>query len=145
MPIQKAKNSINAVLTSGCACPGDTLTYECTVVDRYSTQVTIWTGSALNCEIKLFHQRFTSANGTFRVCNNGAIVAQSLSVEGNIYTSQLNVTVTPDTAGKTIMCLYDNRRSTAIQFSTVIPTKGLSSSAKDMPIVTKINTDTTTL
>ena len=119
-----------AALTSGCACPGDTLTYECTVMGE-PTGATVWSGSALNCsyhiEIVLLHSHFSSTYGTLRVCNNGATVGRSLSVEGNNYTSQLNVTVTPDTTGKTIACLYDNGWSLAIQFSTVLPTTGLSS------------------
>ena len=45
--------------------------------------------------------------GTLDECNNGAIVAQSLHVNGTIYTSRLNVTVTSGTAGKTIMCIHD--------------------------------------
>ena len=31
-----------------------------------------------------------------------------LSVEGNNYTSQLNISVTPNTVGKTIKCARDN-------------------------------------
>ena len=41
-------------------------------------------------------------------CNNGDIVGQSLGVQGDNYISQLNVTITPDTAGKTIICAYDD-------------------------------------
>ena len=73
---------------------------------------TVWTGTALNCvstnnEIILLHGRFMS-HGSYGSCNNGAIVARSLSTDGNYYTSQLNVTVTPDILGKTIECGYDN-------------------------------------
>ena len=81
------------------------MSYECTVTGEGST---IWTGSAFNCagnEIALIHRNGRETSG---VCNNGAIVARSLSVEGNNYTSQLNVTVTPDTAGRTIECASDN-------------------------------------
>ena len=35
-------------------------------------------------------------------------MGQSLSAEGNNFTSQLNVTVTSNTAGKTIEYLYDD-------------------------------------
>ena len=89
---------------------------------------TNWTGTAiaLNCpynEIVLFHYHFTE---TYQACNNGAIVARSLPVEGNNYTSQLNVTVTHDIAGKTIKCFYDTRKRSTIQLSTVLPTTGLS-------------------
>ena len=51
-----------AVFPSRCICPGDTLTYECTVV---GLGVTVWTGSAFSCpssnnEIALLHSRFLS-------------------------------------------------------------------------------------
>ena len=52
-------------------------------------------------------------------------MARSLSVEDNNYTSQLNVTVTPDIAGKTIKCLHDNGSIATLVFSLVIPTTGL--------------------
>ena len=120
---------IDAALTSGCACPGDTLTYECTIMSVLGG-ATVWTGTALvlNClygEIVLLH-RFISPKGTFRVlvCNNGAIVARSLSIKGNYFTSQLNVIVTPDIAGEIVKCLYDNGYNDTLQFSTVILTTG---------------------
>ena len=91
---------------------------------------TIWTGTAFNCsggrnEIILCHSRFASAKGINRLCNHGAIVAKVLSVEANNYTSQLNVTVTPDMAGKTITCLYFNGTTDIIHLSSVIPLAGL--------------------
>ena len=114
---------IDAVLTSGCVCPGDTLSYECTVTGGGG--VTIWTGSAFNCSFKynkiiLIHSRFDT--GTSGTCNNGAIVARSLSIEGNNYTSQLNVSVTPDTVGKTIECGSDNGFRINRLFTLTIPT-----------------------
>ena len=113
--------------TSECACSGDILTYECTVVGEPSGG-TIWRGTVFDCplgEITLLHNRF--ANGTFGLCNEGAIVARSLSVEGNNYTSQLNVTVTHDVAGKTIECIRDGTEiyNTTVQFSIVTPTTGI--------------------
>lgn len=55
-------------------------------------------------------------------CNNGDIVGQSLGVQGNNYTSQLNVTITPDTAGKTIICAYDDfTENLLLNKITVIP------------------------
>ena len=91
---------------------------------------TIWTGTAFNCSasdyaILLLHNRFSS-KGDHGSCSNGAIVARSLSVEDNNYTSQLNVTVTPDTAGKTIECLYDDGLIAILVFTLVLPMTGLS-------------------
>ena len=86
----------------------------------------VWTGTAFDCsstnnEIILLHQRFI--NRTYDItCNNGAIVARSLSAEGNNYTSQLNVTVTIDIAGKTIECIGDNAIRSILLYSWVIPT-----------------------
>ena len=100
--------ALRMITRSVCGCFGEILTYECTVLGG-SGGATIWTGSALtDCpsnEIVLLHQRFT---GTIRSCNNGATVAQSLHVQNNLYTSQLNITITLDTTEKTIMCVYDD-------------------------------------
>jgi hypothetical protein len=86
---------------------------------------TVWTGTALNyCpggEIYLSHWDFTDQYGMISSCNNGAIVAESLSVQDNLYTSQLNVTVTHNVAGKTIVCTYiDFTDNIMSQFSTQI-------------------------
>ena len=91
---------------------------------------TIWTGSALHClsvnnEIVLLHSRFLyNGNGQLSYCNNGAIVARILSVEGNNYTSQLNVTITPDTPGETIECASDDGIRPKYHFSSIIPEIG---------------------
>ena len=61
-----------------------------------------------------------SPGGTSRDCNDGAIMARSIGVEDSQYTSQLNVTVTDDMAGKTIICLTANASDQIIQFSTTI-------------------------
>ena len=117
------KNLFNdAAFTRGCVCPGDTLTYNCTTM---GLGFTVWSGTAFDCyEITLRNQWFMHEIGDS--CNNGNIVARSLSVEGNNYTSQLNVTVTPDTAGKTIVCYSDNGQVDTLISSFVIPTTGLS-------------------
>jgi hypothetical protein len=72
--------------------------------------------------ILLQHHQYTPTGGSTGICNNGAIVGQSLGVQGNNYTSQLNVTITPETAGKTIMCVYDTLtgQDSTIKFSTII-------------------------
>jgi hypothetical protein len=124
--------SSKLVLTQGCACPDSTLTYECSIVGEQGG-ATIWFGTAFNCESNesvLFHNRFGNTGGTLDECNNGAIVARSLSVNGSIYTSQLNVTVTPGIGGKTIMCIHDpltgqcqtqTNRRLSVPLSIVLP------------------------
>ena len=112
---------------SGCVCPGDISTYECVTM---GAGLTIWTGTAFNCssssnEILLFHSRFSSTKGTYGSCNDGSIVGRSLFVEGNNYTSLLNVTVTPNIAGKTVECFYDDGRTATLFFTLTIPTTGL--------------------
>jgi hypothetical protein len=109
---------------NGCVCPGDILIYECTVMRGVAT---VWTGSALDCnEIVLLHSDDEWYNKSdFKLyCNNGAIVVRSLPTEGNNYTSQLNVTITPDTAGKTVECEYDDGLTATLVFTSVIPTIG---------------------
>ena len=87
--------------------------------------ITVWTGTAFDClinKIALLHSRFS--DGTFGVCNDGAIVARSLSVEDSSYISQLNVTITPEIAGKTIVCVHNNLSDIIIQVSDVTPSTG---------------------
>ena len=115
--------------SSECDCLDRTLTYECTVMGDPGG-ATVWTGTALNCpsdEIVLLHRRFTESDpdGVTRSCNNGVTVVQSLTVQDNLYTSQLNVTIVPNVTGKSIMCFYDgmgdDTNSSTSQFSTQIP------------------------
>ena len=109
-----------------CVCPGDRLTYRC-AVQGSANGATVWCGTAfigcLQNEILLQHRQFTPTGGPAETCNNGAIVGRSLGVQGNNFTSQLNVTITPDTAGKTITCAYDELigQDIMIKFSTIIP------------------------
>ena len=119
-----------------CICPGHHLIYTCTVHGEM-TGATIWNGTAFrDCpqdEIILPHSQFTSTRGSIGTCNKGDIVGSGLHVEGNNYTSQLNITITPDTAGKTIICAYDaltaDSSNDMIKFSTVVPGKRSYSSA----------------
>ena len=112
--------------TPGCVCSGDRLTYGCTVQGSANGAI-IWSGTAfsgcLQNEILLQHSQFTPEGGPTETCNNGAIVGQILGVQGNNYTSQLNVTITPETAGKTITCSYDalDGQNTMNKFSVIIP------------------------
>ena len=112
----------------GCVCPGDKQIYRCTVQGSPSG-ATVWNGTAFSgCPqdvIQLRHHQFMPTGGPIGTCNNGAIVGQSLDVQGNNYSSQLNVTITPETAGKTITCAYDakteEQTQNMIKFSMVVP------------------------
>ena len=92
--------------------------------------ITIWNGGAfsdcLQNEITLLHSCFTST-GDFGLCNNGTIVARNLGVQGNNFTSQFNIILTPDIAGKTIMCAYHafttDPADDRIMFSAAVPGK----------------------
>ena len=91
--------------------------------------MTVWQGSAFDCpgsnEITLLHNRFTSQEGAYGECNNGDIVAKSLGVEGDLYTSQLSVRVSAATTGKNIECLRDSVHiqsgDLTSNFSTTVP------------------------
>ena len=123
LPTGAPSLGLRLVSTSTYNCLDWTLTYECTVTGGLGGGA-VWTGTAINCPndetIFLDYWYFTDTDEIFRICN-GTIV-QSLSVQDNLYTSQLSVTVTHDAAGKMIMCFYDGTDSTSTsQFSTQIP------------------------
>ena len=103
-----------------CLCPGDSLTYECTIVGE-SGGSTVWMGSVLNCtgqEISLFHGDYESTKGAHDGC--GGVVGQSVrsyvgvnttndnSTTVTLYTSRLTVPINSGTVGRTIECLYDD-------------------------------------
>ena len=109
------------VLKSNCICPGYTLTFaECAVVGMPS-DLTVWRGSAFDCPtsgIILLHRRFNSQT-TAGECNNGSIIGRGIRVEGNCFTSQLNITVNSDMIGKTIECVHDNSTENIVGTLTV--------------------------
>ena len=99
----------------GCACPGDILTYKCTVVGGFggatilrgkSTTFSCYSAGSHGQKIILWHRLFDI--GTSGVCNNGTIVGQSLRAENGSYTSQFNITVSSELIGETIECAHDN-------------------------------------
>ena len=78
---------------------------------------TIWRGTAFNCagnEIVLRHSRFSESNGVSGECNSGTIVGQSIRVNDNCYTSQLEVNVTAELHNTTVICLVNSN-------TTIIP------------------------
>ena len=98
-----------------CACVGDRLIYNCSVVGGTAT---LWRGSAFDCpqagsEITLRHSLFVS-NGVFRICNNGDIVGHSIRVVNNSYTSQLNVTVRESFNNKTVQCVLSSNEGRTV-------------------------------
>ena len=113
----EVKKSFLAV-KEGCVCPGHNLTLECTVVTT-ATQggITVWNGTSFDCAnsnnvIILLHNGFLT-NKSHGVCSNGSIMAQIIEVnsENTTYTSQLNVTINPDTLGQNISCHYDDNNN----------------------------------
>lgn len=77
---------------------------------------TLWNGTAFDCptnEIILRNSRF-STGGISDDCNNGAITGQSVRVDNNCYTSQLNVAVSASLNNKTVRCTLNSNDGTAI-------------------------------
>jgi hypothetical protein len=112
-------------ISNDCVCPGDVVTYECTVVGDYGG-ITVWMGDFFRCsngkqEIALVHSQFTlgpegEAASNTRTCNSGdtRIVGRIVRVGNGSFTSQLNITLPPDSdiiAGRSIECAYDNGTS----------------------------------
>ena len=108
----------------GYGCQRSSAVFECTVLGGSAT---VFQGSALSCgassnEIPLLHSRFNATNGTNGFCNNGAIVAQSVSGENNCYTSSLNVTyISSMLIGRMIECSQDNGITSTIIGTLLIP------------------------
>ena len=117
-------------------CPGDTLTYECTVMGEPGGS-TAWTGNIFNCtnhEISLFHADYESTEGAYAECSD--IVGHSVRSDINTtndnstsvshYTSQLIVPINSGTVGTTIECLYDDgATATLVGRETVNITTGI--------------------
>ena len=106
-----SENNSPLLLRSSCTYPGYIITYECTVTGEHFG-ATVWGGSAfsyqgLNDETILLHCLFPeSALGN---CNSSSIAGYSVRIDNGLYfISQLNVTVSSDMIGKSIMCFYDN-------------------------------------
>jgi hypothetical protein len=104
------------VQLNDCTCLGHTQTFECNVCGVGST---VWSGTFFVCEngIKLRHSRYNNIvndtdpesvgppNGK---CNQGTVVAKSIGVFDDCYTSQLIVTVGEEMINGTIECIHDN-------------------------------------
>ncbi len=109
------------ILTNDCPCPGQNLTFECTIVGGGTT---VWQGAQVfDCpdffnEILLRHINFGSS--VMGECNAGAIVGRSLRVDGNRYTSQLSVAYNERLNGKNITCAHDDGFTISSRISLVI-------------------------
>ena len=91
---------------SDCVCLGYVQTFECVV---FGAGITIWQGTAFNfpCAIRLRHSQYNNS-GAIGECNDGAIIANSVGVSGDLYTSQLNVTINQDMINNTIECVHED-------------------------------------
>ena len=70
----------------------------------------MWEGTAFDCpsrEILLTNRDFGTPTA-FGVCNDGDIFGRGLSMDGDCYTSELNVTFEPTLQDRTIICSVDN-------------------------------------
>lgn len=110
------------IITNDCPCPGHNITFECTNI---GVGTTVWSGTAglFDCpnysdEILLRHINFDSS--VTGECNAGAILGQSLRVEGNSYTSQLSVVYREDLAGRNVTCSHDNGFTITSRLSLMI-------------------------
>ena len=105
-------------------CPEGILIFSCRVDGGGAT---IWKGSIFNCpgkrnEITLRHSEFDNgvaeATGS---CNDGNIVAYNIDVtiSNDIYSSQLNITVSPEMHNETVECIqYHRVSSTSVSVGT---------------------------
>ena len=109
------------IKTDSCTCPEGVITYRCIIDANVTGGFTIWNGTAFNCgpsnNILLRHNSFGGQSGAFGSCNDGIISGRSLGVSnGNIYTSQLQVTITNSSRsgliGRTVQCVYSPDGST---------------------------------
>ena len=91
-----------------CACPGDSLTYTCTVVGGFLTQWrSICSG---NIPITLSHAEFDGGSAVGE-CNGGSVVGRGVSVVNDTgvpcYISELSFNASPDLNGRTVVCVHD--------------------------------------
>ena len=109
------ENKLTLTTDDRCICPGDILTYECTVIGS-QLGTTVWRGTAFDCtsgEISLLHSAYEEDSAVYGDCNNGLITAKSFHVTNSMcYSSQLNITVNAGMIGKSVECYYDSNTAT---------------------------------
>ena len=115
------KGLTEVTIDKDCICPGDTVTYQCTVDGDYGG-FTLWKGKFFNCLspqnhenyniVELRHSQLLKNNdaqgGEAKECNDGDIVGRIVRVENDSFISHLNITLTSAIIGKEIECSYDN-------------------------------------
>ena len=80
----------------------------------FGAGVTVWNSTFFDCqdgrtEIQLRHSRYDDVDSPPHTdCNGGAVIAKSIGVIDNCYTSQLIVTIGEDMVNKTIECSIQN-------------------------------------
>ena len=80
----------------------------------FGAGITVWNGIFFDCrdgrnEIWLRHSRYDDVDSPlYEDCNHGAVIAKSIGVFDNCYTSQLIVTIGEDMVNKTIECSIQN-------------------------------------
>ena len=110
----------NSIHCGKCIHPEAILVCVCSVSDGAAT---VWKGSIFNCpsngnQIVLRHSSFENRLTVTRACNDGAVVAYSTDVMGNIYSSQLNITVSPEMHNGTVECIQDLPNATSVTVGT---------------------------
>ena len=93
------------------------MNYTCTVVDPTSPPIasSFWRGTAFNCPgsfngITLGHSLFNTSGGASGTCNSGGLIAESVSVVDNCFTSRLMLTVSSALNGTTVECTLSGVR-----------------------------------
>ena len=117
-----SSNAFLMTANTNCACPGEEVTFTCTAVGG---GITVWSGTAFNCssgtnDISLSHSQFME--GISKSCNGGAIVARSIGVTDNCYSSRLSIQVSSSLNSRTIQCAHDSNAgpTTTVGTSTLV-------------------------
>ena len=106
-----------------CICPEDIVVFVCSVSDGVAT---VWRGSIFNCPSsgnEILSRHFNFESGTSGTCNDGQIAAYSTEVT-NSYSSQLNVTVSPEMHNGTVECIQEGFNETSVGVCTLILAMG---------------------
>ena len=122
--ISASNNVLHCNYYGSYVCPENIVVFDCSVSGGVAT---VWRGSIFNCrgnQIVLRHHNFVhEASGT---CNDGDIVAYNSEVTNNsyMYSSRLNVTVTPEMHNGTVECIQDDFNETFVGTCTLIFSTG---------------------